>query len=254
MVGVQSGKADGMSQPGWCSHPTSLLFPQHCPTAAATQLAQHWSCVSSCSTKSSHWATPHCQLPNIYCTSLANHNGNLAWPKPKEKRCIYWDGSQVNYFVNKLGVLPKNGGQILIWREWVWLKLASKRNQEKHSGAKSHLIMPVLLFSALQKVKHNLPLLSTSTFLHRIPALPPLMLAGTPSCQWQCISSWTPKCFKRLKTSAMGGMPQKIDTSLCSLLLYPQQEKINVGGHLPGMRWSSLKLLLKATRKAAEDG
>lgn len=85
MVGVQSGKADGLNQPGWCGHPNSLHFHQHCPIAAATQLVQHWSCVSNRSTKSSHWATPHCQLPNIYCTSLANHNRNLAWPKPKEK-------------------------------------------------------------------------------------------------------------------------------------------------------------------------
>lgn len=32
----------GMSQPAWCGHPDPLYFHQHCPTAAAIPLTQHY--------------------------------------------------------------------------------------------------------------------------------------------------------------------------------------------------------------------
>lgn len=67
--GVREGPVAWVSLAGVAT-PTHHTFTNTVPQQQLFNWPSTRSCVTSRSTKSSRWATPHCQLPNVYCTSL----------------------------------------------------------------------------------------------------------------------------------------------------------------------------------------
>lgn len=67
--GVRQGSVAWVSLAGVAT-PTHRTFTNAVPQQQLLNWPTTRSCVTSRSTKSSRWAIPRCQLPNVYCTSL----------------------------------------------------------------------------------------------------------------------------------------------------------------------------------------